>query len=236
MKKTLIFLSATLLFAASCSQDKGSGAKLRNDVDSVAYIIGMNVGLNLLRMDSTLNVAAVCDGIRDVFRKAPKMTVADAETFYLRYMNYNLPEKARAFEEQFLVDIAKENRSYARTASGVTYAVGVLGDQQQVPASDRDSVVVRMVIRTADGAEVYSSYEQRDTLRTTLGEMLPGVRESVKLIGKGGKINAWIPAAEAYGGEGDTKLGVRPNTTLYYEIELVDLDKYMNWSKRSNLR
>ena len=30
--------------------------KLRNDTDSVAYVIGMNVGANLLKMDSTINV------------------------------------------------------------------------------------------------------------------------------------------------------------------------------------
>ncbi|KAA2651044.1 FKBP-type peptidyl-prolyl cis-trans isomerase, partial [Alistipes onderdonkii] len=52
----------------------------------------------------------------------------------------------------------------------------------------------------------------------------------------GGKINAWMPSAVAYGSAGDKELGIRPNATLYYEIELVDLDKYTNWSRRNNLR
>ena len=91
-------------------------------------------------------------------------------------------------------------------------------------------------IRTADGRDVYSSYERGDTLRTTLGGLLKGMKESVKLVGRGGKINAWIPSSAAYGTEGDKELGIQPNTTLYYEIELVDVDKYANWSRRSNLR
>ena len=236
MRKTLVVLTAAALLAGACSKKTGGGVKLKTDTDSVAYVIGMNVGMNLMKMDSTINVNAVCEGIRDVFRQGTRFSAADAEVFYLRYMNYALPEKARAYEEQFLQDILKANRNYARTASGVTYTVEVLGDQEQIPASDRDSIALRYLIRTADGQEVYSSYERGDTLRTTLGGLLKGMKESVKLVGSGGKINAWIPSSAGYGTEGDKELGIQPNTTLYYEIELVDVDKYANWSRRSNLR
>ena len=236
MRKTLVVLTAAALLAGACSKKTGGGVKLKTDTDSVAYVIGMNVGMNLMKMDSTINVNAVCEGIRDVFRQGPKFSAADAAVFYLRYMNYALPEKARAYEEQFLEDILKANRNYARTASGVTYTVEVLGDQEQIPASDRDSIALRYLIRTADGRDVYSSYERGDTLRTTLGGLLKGMKASVKLVGRGGKINAGIPSSAAYGTEGDKELGIQPNTTLYYEIELVDVDKYANWSRRSNLR
>ena len=236
MRKSLVVLTAAAQLAGACSKKTGGGVKLKTDTDSVAYVIGMNVGMNLMKMDSTINVNAVCEGIRDVFRQGTKFSAADAEVFYLRYMNYALPEKARAYEEQFLQDILKANRNYARTASGVTYTVEVLGDQEQIPASDRDSIALRYLIRTADGRDVYSSYERGDTLRTTLGGLLKGMKESVKLVGRGGKINAWIPSSAGYGTEGDKELGIQPNTTLYYEIELVDVDKYANWSRRSNLR
>lgn len=227
-KTTVLILVCAALLAGACSKKGGGGVKLKTDTDSVAYVIGMNVGLNLLRMDSTLNVNALCEGIRDVFRESPKLSVADAEAFYLRYINYSLPEKATAYEEQFLQDILKSNRSYARTASGVTYTVESVGNQEAVPSSDRDSVIMRYVIRTADGTQLYSSYERGDTLRMMLGDLRRGVQESVKLIGKGGQISAWIPSAAAYGAGGDAKLGIQPNTTLYYEIELVGVDKYAN--------
>ena len=181
----------------------------------------MNVGLNLQRMDSTINVEAVCEGIRDVFREKTRLSGEEARTFYLGYVNYMLPEKAREYEERFLEDIAKSNRSYARTGSGVTYTVTAVGDQERIPATDRDSVALRCVIRTADGRQLYSSYERR---------------ESVKLIGRGGRIEAWIPAAAAYGAEGDKTLGIGPNATLFYEIELVGVDKYAEWSRRNKLR
>ena len=110
MRKTLVVLMAAALLAGACSKKTGGGVKLKTDTDSVAYVIGMNVGMNLLKMDSTLNVNAVCEGIRDGFRAGAKLSADDAEVYYLRYMNYVLPEKARAYEEQFLADIAKSNR------------------------------------------------------------------------------------------------------------------------------
>lgn len=230
MKRILLFAAAVL--AVGCSKKSTNGVKLKSDLDSVAYVIGMNVGLNLQRMDSTLNVAAVCEGIRDIFEGDPRMTVEAAETFYLSYVNYVLPEKARAYEEQFLADIAKSNRSYARTSSGVTYTVEEVGDQDRIPTSDRDSVVLRWVIRTADGKDIVSSYEQGDTVRSALRNLNRGVQESLKLIGAGGRIQAWMPADMAYGAEGDEALGIGPNATLYYEIELLDVDKYANRFRR----
>lgn len=141
-------------------------------------------------------------------------------------MNYTLPEKARQYEEQFLADIAKSNRSYARTSSGVTYTVDEVGDQEQIPSSDRDTVSIRYTIRTADGTERFSSYERGDTLRTALGDLPKGVKESLKLVGRGGRIVAWLPAAAAYGASGNAELGIGANATLCYELELVALDKF----------
>lgn len=232
MKRLFLYLIPVVSAAGACSHGSGGGVKLKTDLDSVAYVIGMNVGLNLQRMDSTLNAEVVCEGIRDVFRGKTRMTMDDAETFYLSYVNYALPEKARAYEEQFLEDIATSNRSYARTSSGVTYTVEEVGDQDLIPTSDRDSVALRWVIRTADGEEVTSSYERGDTVRSTLRNLRSGVRESVKLIGRGGKILSWLPASEAYGAEGDKELGIAPNSTLYYEIELLEVDKYANRYRR----
>lgn len=221
----IVFLLASV---AACSRKGGGNVKLRTDVDSVAYILGMNIGANLVRMDSTLNLEAVCRGIRDAAAGDTRLTTAEAKAYYLRYMNYMLPEKALAYEEQFLADIAKSNRAYARTKTGVTYTVDEIGDQNPnaIPSSDRDTVSLRWIIRTADGAEVYSSYERGDTIRSAMSALRPGVRESVKLIGKGGRIDTWLPAKEAYGASGDAELGIGPNATLYYEIELVEVEKW----------
>ena len=78
---------------------------MHTDTDSVAYVIGLNVGANLLKMDSTLNAAAVCKGIADYFAGRQSMTMEEAQTFYLRYVNYAVPEKIREQERRFLDDV-----------------------------------------------------------------------------------------------------------------------------------
>lgn len=226
MKKIICACAvAGLLLGGACS--KKPKAVLRDGADSLAYVIGLNVGMNLQRMDSAMRVEAVCEGIRDVFGGTARLTMDEARTYYLRYITYEQPEKIRAYEERFLEDIRQDNRSYARTSSGLTYTVEVIGDEQQTPSNARDTVAVRYVMRTADGQQLYSSYDRGDTLRTAVGDLLKGMQESVRLIGKGGKMQAWVPAAAAYGAAGNPELGIAPNSTLFFEIELVDVEKYI---------
>lgn len=222
MKRTTCLLTAALL-AVGCSL-KGE-VTLATEADSIAYVIGMNVGLNLLRMDSTLNTGVVCQAIGDVYAGRTRFTSDQARAIYLRYVNYSKPERIRAYESQFLDDYVRTNRSYARTPSGLTYTVEAVGDEQLTPKSDRDTVSIRYAVRTAEGRTVESSFERGDTTRMAVGDLLPGVRESVRLVGQGGRINAWLPAALAYGAAGDDSLGVAPNTTLYYQIELLEVVK-----------
>ena len=152
-----MLLAALTLLAGACSKRSGGKAKMASDTDSVAYILGMNMGLTLQRMDSTLNVEALCAGIRDACGGAARLTMEQARAYYLRYMNHTLPERARAYEEEFLAEVARTNRSFARTASGVTYRVAEVGDQELLPERDGDSLVLRWTISTADGAVRYSS-------------------------------------------------------------------------------
>lgn len=238
MKRILIYICFALVVVGCSKQNEGGGgsARLKSDTDSVAYIIGLNVGQNLIRMDSTLNVAALCEGIRDVFREKTRLTDEEAEAYFLRYMNYILPEQARAYEEQFLADMAADDRTLVRTKTGVTYTIDRIGDQERIPSSSRDSLQLRLRIASTDGRELYSSYERGDTLRLTLNELRAGLQESVKLIGEGGKLRSWIPSSLAYGADGSEEFGVQANSTACYEIELVKLDTYSEWNRRRNLR
>lgn len=236
MKRIILTVATAILLFASCSKSSGGGsrgsAKMENDLDSVAYIIGMNIGQNLIEMDSTLNIKALCKGIEDVYTANENISFEDAKSYYLRYVAYAKAEKIRAYEEQFLEDIMESTRSYARTRTGITYTIEVVGDETQTAASSRDSLKLRYTIQTADGEEVFSSYEKGDTLSTTLGDLRKGMQESVKLIGKSGKILAWIPASACYGEVGDKELGVKPNATLFYEIEIIDVNKYSSYSRK----
>lgn len=230
--KKIISIWIVLLTIIGCSKHSGGDYRLQSDTDSVAYVLGMNIGTQLLKMDSTIRIEAVMRGMRDVVREHTLMTPEEAETFFLGYMNHTLPEKAVALEEQLLADLAEASREMARTRTGVTYQVELLGDQQRVPAASRDSLYMRYRILNLEAKELYSSYERGDTLRMRLGDLKPGLQESIKLIGEGGKVIAWIPSKLAYGAEGNEEFGITPNATICFEIELLKLDKYAEWSRR----
>lgn len=229
-RQRILLAAALLLLAAAgtfagCSKRGGEATALNTETDSVAYILGMNIGRNLWQMDSTLNVRVVCEGLADYFARNERMTVEEAQAFYLNYVNVAKPEHIREYEDRYLEDIRRNNRSYARTKTGVTYTVGVIGDESLTPRNSTDTVSIRYVARTVDGRVFHSSFERGDTTRTALSALPEGLRESLTLIGKGGHIDAYVPARLGYGAEGNDSLGVKPNATLYYEIDLLDMER-----------
>ena len=177
-------------------------------------------------MDSTLNVDVVCTAIKDAFTGHEKMSFEEAKVYYLRQMNYTKYERFKLYEEQFLADLAKSDRAYARTKSGITYKITELGDQQNLPSYQRDTVVIRYRILRQDGTEIYSSYERADTTRIALSKTVVGLQENLKMVGKGGKFTSWIPSLLAYGAGGNEELGIEPNSTLCYEVEVLEVVPY----------
>ncbi len=226
------FLVSTLLVAVaaitvvSCkSEQKSVATPLKVETDSLAYIIGMNIADNLMAMDSTINVSVVCRAIEEHSRAKALLTQEEAKNYYLRYLTYVEPERKRGYEDKYLEDMVKANRDYTRSNSGLAYNITVIGDESLTPKGNNDLISLRYVISRIDGEQIFSSYEEGDTLVMGLQKLSKGIQESLKMIGKGGKVNAWIPSKLAYGEVGDSLLRVEPFETLYYEMELVDVER-----------
>ncbi len=223
----LIFsaLVATSLLISCAQKPKTPVAALATETDSLAYVIGVSIADNLMAMDSTINIAAVCRAITEQSsaKSKPLLSRDQAREYYLRYITFVEPERKRGYEEQYLEDLSKNNRDYTRSNSGLTYNITVIGDEEFTPRRLNDLVSLRYSVSRMNGEEVFSSYTAGDTLSMALKELLPGVQESVKMIGKGGKINAWLPSKLAYGEDGDDSLMIEPFETLYFEMEVIDM-------------
>ncbi len=222
----LLWVTLSTLLAGCKSGHTASKEVLQQETDSVAYILGLNIGSTLMQMDTTLNIEALCAGIRDRFARAERFDDQEAQRIYLHYFHISKPEEVLAYENRFLEEFARDNRSYARSKSGLTYAVEEVGDVDQTPKGDADTVSIRLVGRTLDGREFFSSYTRNDTLRTALGSLPEGLQEGLKLIGKGGHLKAYLPAAIAYGAAGCDSLGIGANATLYFEADLIGLERH----------
>ena len=144
---------------------------------------------------------------------------------YLKYMNYDNYERIKAFETHYLEEVRRRDRKFVATNSGLTYKVVELGDLKTNVRVTRDTMLVRYRLLDMSGAVLDTTYLNNKPLRIGAGQLPKGVLEAVKLIGKGGHIEAWVPSQLGYGADGCDSLGVKPNTILYYEMWLVDVEK-----------
>jgi FKBP-type peptidyl-prolyl cis-trans isomerase len=190
------------------------------EVDTLSYVVGMNVAYELLKMDSTLVAEDVCNAIYDVFAGEEMMTMEEARTFFLAKKTYFVHEQAKAYQERYLTDLSKRDRKYVRTRSGVTYKIIALGDQNHRNSmSMRDTVRIVYTMTDDTGHKIVDA----DTLRDSYRNLVKGLQELVKITGKGGHFNAWLPSTTAYGVEGNEKLNIAPNTMLNYDVQIIDI-------------
>ena len=90
MKQTLIAVFTAIILFTSCDLLQRNEApvvvepKMLNSADSMSYVMGLNLGLNLIAADSMLNAEMVCMGIRDVYAQSHKLTDEEARNAFLR--------------------------------------------------------------------------------------------------------------------------------------------------------
>lgn len=226
-KISTIIALATIFVAMACGRTATSSgnSSISNQSDSLSYVVGMNIAYNIMQMDSTLNPSAVVKGISDVLNGEELLSLDEARTYFLAYMNFGIYERVKQYEEQYLVDLEKSDKDIVRTQSGLTYKVTELGNMSKVATRDRDSVAIAYRASRLSGEEVDPANDRKEVTRESVGKLIPGLKEGVKLIGEGGKITLWIPSALAYGSAGDAKKGIKANEMLRYELEIKEVKK-----------
>lgn len=220
---SLVVCAVAMALTFACSGDGKKVKALANDTDSISYVVGMNIAYNIMQMDSTLNPDMIVAGIADMLKSESKLSFEDAKFYFLAYQNYDVYERVRKYEEQFLEDLAASDKKIERTKSGLTYKVEELGDMNKIASNFRDSVAITYRATNMAGEEVDPVGERADTLRNMVDKFIPGLSEGLKLIGQGGKISLWLPSSIAYGSAGDAEKGIKPNEMLRYDVQIVEV-------------
>lgn len=226
--RKLLFAIALLPFMVACSEKpvaQPTAPTMQSSADSMSYVMGMNIGRNLMGVDSMLNVDMVAEGLRDAYKGEALLNDEEARMAFMKYMNYDNYERIKSFETQYLEEIRRNNRKFVATNSGLTYKVVELGDLKRAVRNNRDTMRICYRMLNMGGEVLDTTYYRGDTLRIAAGAVPKGLLEATKLIGRGGHIEAWLPSALGFGAEGCDSLGVKPNTILYYELWLVDVEK-----------
>ncbi|MGC8824260.1 MAG: FKBP-type peptidyl-prolyl cis-trans isomerase [Bacteroidales bacterium] len=232
IKKLFIFALLATTLLASCNK-KSSSVKLKNDIDSLSYCIGISIG-------KSLKEAELPSFNADVFRKAVEDVLAKRETQikpesanmyiekYFTKLQMELGMKNLKEGQEFLKQ-NKEKKGVVTTASGLQYEV--LKEGTGPHPTINDMVTIHYKGSLIDGTVFDSSYERGQPATFAVGGVLPGFTEALQLMTVGSKYRVWIPAELGYGAAGNPRGKIKPNSVLVFEIELLSIDQSANAKK-----
>lgn len=133
-----------------------------------------------------------------------------------------IAEKAKVAEAEaakFWAELEKQE-GIQKTPSGLAFKVIEKGSDKV--ASENSEVVIKYTGKLVNG-NVFDTTEKRgEPAQFNLGGVIPGFKEGLQKVGKGGKITLYIPSKLGYGEQ--ALPGIPPNSTLVFDVEIIDVD------------
>ena len=226
--------------AAAKPDDAGKIPGLATEKEQAAYMIGMDIGKSLKPMKDEIDLATLKRAIDDVINDKKLLlneeqvaTVVQAFSAKMQAKQQELMAKKQAemavqgqknveLEKTFLAENGKKP-GVVTTASGLQYQVITQGTGPKPKATDRVSVNYAGTL--LDGTEFDSSYKRNEPAQFALNSVVPGWSEALQLMPAGSKYKLWIPAKLGYGETGTPGGPIPPNSTLVFDIELLQIAK-----------
>jgi FKBP-type peptidyl-prolyl cis-trans isomerase FklB len=202
-----------------------SAQKITNEIDSVSYSLGVNIGENIKAQFPDIDLNNFETAIKDVLdnKKEPKITGADAQKVIQDFFK---KQQAKASEsvieegEKFLIDNAKRNE-VTTLESGLQYEILKTGEGPM--PSLNDQVTTHYHGTLIDGTVFDSSVDRGEPATFPVSGVIKGWTEALQLMSVGSKWKLFVPYDLAYGERGaGPQIG--PFTTLVFEVELIKIN------------
>ena len=227
----MIVLTGAVLFAFSAlAQKKAKKVVLKNEIDSVSYLMGVNIGNSLGKEMSEANFELIIQGFRDAVAKGRLVCQDSTDMVLSMYFQEKAmmkqaeeDKKSEVYKvagEKFLADNGKK-QGVVTTASGLQYQVIKEGDGAHPTAES--TVKVHYHGTTIEGIVFDSSVERGEPIEFPLNQVIPGWTEGVQLMSKGAKYKFFIPQELAYGSSSPTPV-ITPYSCLVFEVELLSFE------------
>ena len=242
MKISKIFaIASAVVLMVACGTPALEGSKevkalypRKSQLDSASYLLGINFASWLKSSNfGEINYDEMVKGIKawmraegntqdSTFYKQFKVDPNEMESVLQafvqqrnKYTGALNKEKGEKYIQQFL-----KEEGAMQTESGLCYKIIEPGnDKKAVSLSDTVWVDYR-------GALIDDTvFDQNDNISFTLGRVIPGWSEGMKLVGEGGKIKLVIPGDLAYGEYGNRS--IEPNATLVFDVTLNKVGTYV---------
>lgn len=226
LKALTLALGLGVFAFSSCDKKVDTNMALNSTIDSVSYSIGASFGGNLLQNSlKEINQDALLAGLnaalaQEDLRIEPRTGGAIINKF-IKELKTKAAEENKALGEKFLED-NKGKEGVVTTESGLQYKVLTEG-KGEIPTKDQ-KVKVHYRGTTIDGKEFDSSYKRNEPATFLPTRVIKGWTEALQLMPVGSKWELYIPSTLAYGARG-AGANIGPNSTLIFEVELLDIVK-----------
>lgn len=213
---------------------------LATEKEQVSYTIGMEMGKSLKPIKDEIDLATLKRALEDVINDK-KLLMNDEQvakvmqTFSAKMQAKQQEEMAKKqaemaaqgkknveLEKTFLAANGKKP-GVVTTASGLQYQVITQGTGPKPKVDDRVSVHYAGTL--LDGTGFDSSYKRNEPAQFVLGSVVPGWKEALQLMPVGSKYKLWIPSKLGYGETGTPGGPIPPNSTLIFDVELLQIVK-----------
>lgn len=215
------------LIATSAMADNA----LKTQEQKASYVIGMQLGTQLMVSKEDIDLDAMKLGMKDVF-SGTKSKLNDIE-MRIALTNFQESKKKRevAMATKFSKHNKKEGEAYlaknkkkkgvVTLSSGLQYKVLKKGTGKIHPKAT-DTVVTNYHGTLIDGTVFDSSYDRGQAVSFPVNAVIKGWTEALMMMKAGDKWQLVIPSNLAYGTVGAMPK-ITPSATLIFDVELLEI-------------
>ena len=195
-------------------------------MDKISYALGLSIGNNFQNSGiNNLQVEDFVKGVNDVLSGAqPAISYDEAKQiineFFMNLQKQKLELNKKAGEE--FLTINKGKAGVVTLPSGLQYQVLQKGEGAKPTATDKVKCHYHGTL--INGTVFDSSVQRGQPAVFGVSQVIPGWVEALQLMPVGSKWRLFIHSELAYGehGAGDA---IEPNSTLIFDVELLDIVK-----------
>jgi len=211
-------VSLGLLVGSAFADDKGApkpaDSEFKDARQKASYGLGLGAAKSLIASD--IDTELFVQGLKDAIAGKPRMTDQQIQEAVVAFQQELVAKKSKE-SETFLAE-NKKKEGVVTLLSGLQYKVLKSGTGKTPKATD--TVTVNYEGRLIDGAVFDSSAKQGQPVSFPVGGVIKGFSEALQLMKVGSKWQIYIPSNLAYGPR--AQQGIPPNSTLIFDLELVD--------------
>jgi len=209
-----------------------SANTLKTQEQKASYLIGLQLGKQLMISKDDIDLDAMKLGMKDMFSGQKPQLSNDEMTKAMKFFQESKKKRELAMMSKFSGHNKKEGEAYLASnkkqkgvvtlASGLQYKVLRSGKGKVHPKAT-DTVVTHYHGTLIDGTVFDSSYERNEAVSFPVNAVIKGWTEALQKMKVGDKWQLVIPSNLAYGEQGaPPKIG--PDATLIFNVELLKIN------------